>query len=853
MTGTAPHRWGPFELDPATRTLRRDGVEVAVQPRTFDVLAALAARLDQAVSREELLAAAWPGTKVVDNALHQVIRRARAALGDDADEPRWLVSVARHGYRLRGAEPRPTLVAPRDAWVGREGELAALLAAGPGLTSVVGAGGLGKTRLVAEVAGRRPARWVDLAGAGDGALIPALVAAALGVSDVGAVEAALRRLDAALVLDNAEHLAAPLRTHLAAWLAAAPGLCVLVTSRVPLELPAERVLRLEPLPAPEAGALLEARAGRAFGADPLAAELLRQLDGLPLAIELFAGHARWLPLPDLLARLSGRLSATSDGRPDRPTRHETLRACLEVSWSLLPGSAHDVLRGLAWFESTFDAAGADALGGAEGEGAWRLPALGDHGFVRREPGRARWRVPAAAREWLRTLPDPAGAAHALAHAAWAARPSATHGDATPAELLAELLAAAARLPDDVAPELASAVGTGLYALHRRVAAREAIGGWLGRLAPRAGGDRLRLRNLQVAVLRHGPTTDVRVDEASDEVLSDAGAEPAVRAEGLTLRGTWRWRRGQAREAVADLESARELALAAGAPLALTLTHLSRVYRGSGRIEDAVRVAREALARARESEPAMEASALEQLGSVVRVAGDHGEARALLEAAIERHRARGDRMALAASVGLLGIVFFETGRAGEAAVAFEDALALYDELGAPSSACATRLNLGNALRELGDLDGAESAYRAVLEQARELKEPRNEAHGLLALGTTALGRAALDEGRAWIEQALALATSISFATVQQWAQVDLGRVSLLEGDAAAAELVLRAIPDGEALRDVVRDLLLARAVHPRDAAESARLLLSAEQRLSRGSFGGAELARDLAEARAAVRG
>ena len=261
---------------------------------------------------------------------------------------------------LAGALP-----APVTPLVGREHELAAieslLLEKGARLVTLTGPGGVRKSRLAVEAAGRLSpdfaggVRFADLSSARSAAQVTDAVAAAVGVSATGArlitdVKSYLRPRRLLLVLDNFEQVmsAAPLVAEL---LGAAPGLAVLVTSRRRLRVRGEHELPVPTLPVPDAGAGPDAGAiglyasvrlftERAQAADPgfamternalAIAEICRRLEGLPLAIELAAARIGLLPLTAVLARLDERLGLLTQGPrdlPERSTRTSTPRCC----------------------------------------------------------------------------------------------------------------------------------------------------------------------------------------------------------------------------------------------------------------------------------------------------------------------------------------------------------------------------------------------------------------------------------------------------------------------------------------------------------------------------------------------
>ncbi len=352
-------RWGPFELDPGRRTLTRDGAELELQPLPFDVLSLLARRLDEAVSREELLATAWGGVKVVDGALTQVVRKLRAALGDDPEEPRWLRTVPRFGYRLCAGE-RPTEL------VGRADELGwlrAAVAGGATVVTVCATGGTGKSALArawlperrgVEVPclGLRTAdevavRLAEVTGARAGGLgeLPAAVDAALGAC--GAV-----LLDDADALEPAAH----------ALLAAALGSRVrLHTARAPLGLAGEVALPLAGLPTPAAVAWLRSLVPAGWATEAELEQVVGVVGGAPLALVLVAGRAPEVAPGALLAELGGDGALAALSQPGEG-RHDAIERCLWATWAAAPAEVQRAWVAVSAFVGPFSPQDAAALG-----------------------------------------------------------------------------------------------------------------------------------------------------------------------------------------------------------------------------------------------------------------------------------------------------------------------------------------------------------------------------------------------------------------------------------------------------------------------------------------------------------
>lgn len=249
------------------------------------------------------------------------------------------------------------LPVPATALLGRDGDMSAVAALldRARLVTVVGPGGVGKTRLALAVAahlpGARPgARFVDLSALGDPAAVPAAMTTALGLI-AGPADVALTRagsLDVLAVVDNCEHLADAAADAVQTMLSSGTSLRVLATSREPLGLPGEHVHRLEPLataPGSAAETLFLERAtagGARIDDDPVSLAAVRRIvdavDGLPLAVEMAAAGTTTAGVVELADRLTERLDAVASlTSPHRlgPGRHRTMRAVIEWSEALL--------------------------------------------------------------------------------------------------------------------------------------------------------------------------------------------------------------------------------------------------------------------------------------------------------------------------------------------------------------------------------------------------------------------------------------------------------------------------------------------------------------------------------------
>ena len=301
-----------------------------------------------------------------------------------------IVSVGVTGSDRPRVPPVPATSGPTTQLVGREADLAALrrLLDAERLVTIVGPGGVGKTRVARELSHQSEVATVMLlAPITDPAAIPHALAAALGMREVhGDVRAACAAvLDSGphlLIVDNCEHLIDAVRELVAMVLDSCPELTVVATSRGALGLAAECPYRLAPLPLPQPGplgdrdatslehvpsvAVFLARAARVRpGFAPnldelrLVGDIVRRLDGIPLAIELAAGRLSTFSLIDLSNRLDRALDLLG-GRPiASEARHRTLRSTLDWSYDLLPPEERRLFQHLSVFPDGVDLAAAE--------------------------------------------------------------------------------------------------------------------------------------------------------------------------------------------------------------------------------------------------------------------------------------------------------------------------------------------------------------------------------------------------------------------------------------------------------------------------------------------------------------
>jgi len=355
----------------------------------------------------------------------------------------------------RPARHSGNLPAEATSFIGRRHELAEIRKklTEARLVSLVGPGGVGKTRLAIRAAanlgrGFRGGPWlVELAEISDPALVGNAVMLALDLRDQAAPEplalllSYLRDKELLLVVDNCEHLLDAAAQVVTSVLKAAPGVRVVATSREPLSVPGEHVVPVPPLELParqadeplarilqnEAVMLFTERAVAASGTFELTSanrgpvvELCRNLDGLPLAIELAAVRTRVLTVEQILDRLADRFSLLTGGSRAALPRHQTLRTTIEWSHDLLPDGERAVLRRSCAFASRFTLEDVEAVCAygevPPGQALEKLSSLVDKSLVMKEdmPGIACYRLHETMREFAGLKLAEAGEEEAVA-------------------------------------------------------------------------------------------------------------------------------------------------------------------------------------------------------------------------------------------------------------------------------------------------------------------------------------------------------------------------------------------------------------------------------------------------------
>ena len=403
--------FGPFRLLPGQQLLLEDGAPVHIGSRALLLLTTLVENAGELVSKRDLIARAWPDAVVDEGNLKVHIAALRRALGDGLGGNRYLATISGRGYtfvapveyveqevsarRTGAAQDASRLPAIPTNTIGRADAIERLgdALSRQRLVTVVGPGGIGKTAVALCTAqGARDnyahgVSFVDLGSIAEPGAFLATVSRALGLivrsaDKQSAIMAHLRERQMLIVLDTCEHVIDEAASFVEQVMRGAPNVVIMATSRQSLRASGEYLHRLLPLPSPPDADGLTASEALTFSAvqlfadraaagqqgfalsdenAPIVGEICRNLDGLPLAIELVATRFDAFGLYGLSFLLDDSRRLLNQSRRTTPLRHRTLAAALEWSYELLPRVERTILRRLALFASPFTLEAASAL------------------------------------------------------------------------------------------------------------------------------------------------------------------------------------------------------------------------------------------------------------------------------------------------------------------------------------------------------------------------------------------------------------------------------------------------------------------------------------------------------------
>ncbi len=656
---------------------------------------------------------------------------------------------------LKTLDARPNnLPVQRSPLIGREGELASiqrlLLRNDVGLLTLVGPGGIGKTRLALQVAAELADRFADgvffvpLVSATDPGQVIAAIAQAVGVKEAHGqplsetLAGYLSSRQLLLLLDNFEQVveAAPVVADL---LATAPRLKVLVTSREVLHLSGEYEFQVPPLDLPnprrlpslqtlsqyDAVALFIHRAQQVkpdFEVTshnaPAVAEICYRLDGLPLAIELAAARIRLLPPEALLARLQSRLKLLTGGARDLPTRHQTLRGTIQWSYDLLPPAEQMLFRRLSVFRGGCSLEAIEAVCNADGalmiDVLDGVASLADKSLVRQESAagdEARILMLDTIREYATELLHQSGEQeaqqlyrqHALyylmlagqaevalrgpEHILWLERLEVEHDN---------LRAAFEWAFDHAEAELAlDLVGTLWHFWETRGYASEAIQ-WVDAALSLPGAEECTLARAKAlmaasasAWFKYDVVSARRYAEESAAILRKEQSDPATI---FYLAGAL---------------------LFLGISIGYLSTNVEDYKKGREITDEALKLAKAT------GDRWLQATGMLDLGLLENRWGNYPEARKALEEGLTLYRQVQDKWGLAQVLNVLGDIERIAGQYDRAGELYEESLALYRELNARPDIPASLHNLGYVALALGNAERAAGLFIESLRLHLEL--------------------------------------------------------------------------------------------------------------------------------------
>jgi predicted ATPase/class 3 adenylate cyclase len=774
-------------------------------------------------------------------------------------------------------EVRHNLPAERDSFVGRTSELRALAArldAGARMVTVLGPGGTGKTRIVRRYGWAWLGDWpggvyfCDLSEARSLDGIFFAVASALEVplgKDDPAVQlghAIAGRGRCLIIADNFEQVVPHAPATLGCWLDRAPEAAFVVTSRERLQLQGEEIFPVEPLPlAMDAIDLFVARARAqkpdfVLGAGNRAAvaEVVRLLDGLPLAIELAAARVRVLSPAQMVERMRDRFELLAGAR-GAAARQATLRGAIDWSWDLLSPWEKTAFAQCSTFDGGFTLEAAEAVLDLS---PWPqappaidvVQALADKSLLRT------W-IPTAQSRY--DIEEPYFGMYLSIH-----------------EYAAEKLEASGQPTSRLAEERHGRYFAG-FGTQDSVEALSLRGG-----VKRRRELSLEFGNLVAACRRAARRADgaqaVATYQAIWEVLdlqgpctlgTDLGSQvlaldtldASQRAAALQARATALRRAGRSEEAATGYEQALVLSRGVGnryreASILITLGNLRR---DQGRMDEARTHLEAALAIAREvGNRRLEGNVIGNLGIVHAVQGRPEEARSHFERALAIHREVGNRRIEGIDTSNLGNVCREQGRLEEAGAHYQQALAIHREVGNRRDEGIVIGNLGLLCGDQGRLDEARERCEGALAIGREVGDRVFEGVILGALSNVLREQGRMEEALVHCDQALAIHRAVGNRRAEGAELGRLGRLLAAQGRIGEARDALRR---GEALLREVGDqlglaILLCESGHTELAVndvDAARAALAGAESVARAMGLGpqSEAARAMASLRATL--
>ena len=805
--------------------------------------------LQETAQRELMLALAHRGD--LTEALAQYERYRRVLAADLGVDPMPETEALRQRIEVARARPDrhnlPALVTP---FIGRKEELQELtrLIHSPEhrLITIVGAGGMGKTRLALEAATRHAdaflegAYFVSLAELEDAEMLASHIAGAAGISIAGRGDAKslllnhLCNKEALLVLDNMEHLLDGVGL-LAEILARAPDVTLLATSRERLHLAGETVFPLQGLrcaggnedaggkirevetigeigdgEALDAVRLFVQSARRVdMGFDPVAeaphiTDICCLVEGMPLAIELAATWVRVIPCAeigreirtdlDILSRTGGALNG------EAPARHQSLNAVFEHSWRLLTPTEQQIYMQLSVFRGGFDR---EAVRAVVGNGA-SLPLL------RSLVDKSLLRLTASGRYDIHTLLRQAARDRLTGHPRLAERTRGLHATYYTERLLQWK---DALMGDDAR--------TAVAALDPEIGNIRAAWRWAVARADLKAIARSTASLSRYYLLRgpfaEGASIFGQAARCVEEWAAQSSGVDAIRLQAFLSRllieeARFLNEQGRYEEAAQVAVRAMDAARAHGSPALESIAERLRGeafwYRGDyagarPALESALRLARQASAQESGTgteapttssplnliygkPPHVEAAALKAMAQQEWATGNHAQASLYGEQALVRFREVGDRRGEGLTLNMLGLILASQGKRSESMNCFEASLELRRAVGDRQGEGLTLVNLGILALRLGDYDRAHGFSQEALQISHEIGDLRSESVAMHTLGLWAMKLGAYETARGWLTEGLHIRRQISERRGESGSLQALALLSRCQGDGASAQ-------------------------------------------------------------------
>lgn len=732
--------------------------------------------------------------------------KCRAALAHElhvepTDETIALYEQIRAGESLSPSAPPNHLPPSPTSFVGRERELAELaeLLANPDcrLVTLLGPGGIGKTRLAIEAAADHTGAFthgmhlVPLASIGSSELMIPAIADTLGFPFHDRRDPKeqllnyMRGKEMLLVLDNMEHLLEG-SVLVSDLLKHAPGVMLMVTSRERLNLQEEWVYPVEGLTYPHSESdhddcsysairLFQQRAlqtQRRFvlpeAEAPFVARICRLVEGMPLGIELAAACVAVRSCADIAQELERNLGILASSLRNVPERQRSVWATFEYSWQMLSQTEQDLFARLSVLGG-FDLNAAVIVAGAAPPA---LAALLDKSLIRRVSS---------------TRYDMHGLLKQYAAGKLASRPQERE------QTLVQHMRHFAAFLKRQAERLKGA--------HQKQALAEiALEIENSRLAWQQAVERDDLASIEQSLesLYQFYDTQSRFREGIElfgPALARWSASPSrapVVGKVIARQGALYYRLALYEQARAALEPSLAMAeqMESGSERIFCLVHLANVARGQGRHAETEQLAQSSLALSRQARDAWGMTfSLFLLGAIRYDEGDVDQAETLLQESLAIARAGDDQRLALSPLNTLGDIACYRGDYGRGQAVFTECLALSRELGDPYSAAVHLNNLGTALHSLGNYSEAQALYQASLDICRNIGDLAGEAVALSNLGEIAFVLGSLRQAQASYEAGL----SIGRATQNQWAIMvclnNLGEIAIALNDWTSAQVHL----------------------------------------------------------------